>query len=358
MARRRVGRLPDARDGTPLRETPSGFPLYFSTRKPRVVTSDVWAYFRYLATATLPSKEEHEAVSFIDQSLEFFEADGTPRIGSRPLLFYYSFLNLAKAVLLLQGVRLPVKTQHGIFYPQDNVRSRLRFSGQKVGFEKAAKNHSKLFPEFVRSLGGNISATTLKKVLPLFRQIPAVHRTYCRVTGEKPSFLPVKAFELLRRGNKIHARLILSKHDADVQATLPTLQSRQAFRRVFKRVHPAENAEIWFQTSEVRAVKRGTDAAIRKLSESIRQIGLWPILTLQGHRYYFGTFPPSRSIWDRSRGTNPTIFIGSCRSSRGLSGSSSRLSQCSFSTGPLASWEESMWFGPFPLSINRSKRGK
>jgi hypothetical protein len=284
--------FPKARPGQAVKDAPTGFPLYVGRRQPRIVTADVWAFLRYAAASRLAREDERAAVAFIEQAFEFFEAAANPRIGSRPLLYYYSFLNLAKVLLLIRRVKLSVAPKHGLSDPKENVRKRLQLSGQGVRFLKAGRDHSELFPEFAKALGTEIKSVREMKVIALLRQIPGIHRTFCKVTGEKPSFLPVQRFELLRNKNKIHVRMVLNRGDADVRGPLRAVRRRLAFRRAFAQVVAGKEAEIWFETGEIPGVRRATDTAINGLAERIRRVGVWSILTGRGNRYYLSTIPP------------------------------------------------------------------
>ncbi len=289
--------FPRATDGKAIKEVPTGFPLYVTKRQPRVVTADVWAFLRHKAVSALPVEREKEAVAFIEQAFEFFEAAANPRIGSRPLLYYYSFLNLAKVVLMLHKVKLSVAPKHGIYDTRENDRRRLQLQGQKVRIVKCAHNHSELFPEFVKALGREIQRPHEVKVLSLLRQIPGIHRTFCSVTGEKPSFLPVKRFDLLRNQGHVFSRVVFSKSDADVHSTLKTIRSRRSFRKTVKQVQPeTTDGDFWFETGGVAGVRRGTDTAIKRLADQIRQIGVWSILTGQGYRFYLSRIPPREML--------------------------------------------------------------
>ena len=290
--------FPIAQDGQALNLPPTGFPLYVGRRQPRVVTSDVWAFLRHKAVSSLPKEKQKEAVAFIEQAFEFFEAAANPRIGSRPLLYYYSFLNLAKVLLLIRKVRLPLKLGHGILDSRANVRTRLRLQGQTVRVVKCAHDHSELFPEFVKVFGDEIRRPQEIKVVGLLRQMPSIHRTFCRVTGEKASFLPLKKVEVLRRHGHVFTRIILNNEDSDVRSVLPKLRARRAFKRVFHQVCPqsADSHEIWFESVARPGIRRGVDTAIVKLAGDIQDIGVWTILTSQGNRYYLSSISPGKML--------------------------------------------------------------
>jgi hypothetical protein len=243
----------------------------------------------------LPKDQEERAKAFVDQAFEFFEAARNPRTGSRPLLYYYSFLNLAKVLLLVQKLPLSIAPQHGVRDPRANIKRRLQFSGQKVRFELASTQHDQLFPEFVSALGGQPRRRELS-VVSLLRQIPGMHRTFCRVTNERPSFLPVRKFSVLSAENQVFARMLLDRIDADVQETLDTVRSRRAFQRVFQQVQAERSLELCFETAGVPAATKRRNRALRQLAERIRSVGVWSILTRDGYRFYLGTHRPSEML--------------------------------------------------------------
>lgn len=157
--------FPTARDGQRVARHPSGFPSFFRRRTPRIVTADVWSLLRHLVTKRLDGQQERAALAYIEQAFEFYEAASNPRTGSKPLLYYYSFLNLAKAALLCERTPIPPVVAHGIKDPKANVRKRLRLEGQHVRIDRRLSDHSALFPEFVSLLGGSTRKPSLIRVI-------------------------------------------------------------------------------------------------------------------------------------------------------------------------------------------------
>src|SRR6266480_694832 len=143
------------REGRVLKHGVSGFPLFFSQRgSSRVVTSDIWAYLEYLSRKNLTKEVSHQAVVYVNRALEFFEAADNPRNPSRPLLYYYCFLNLAKVFLLHQRQTLPSRMKHGISDPKSNLTPKPRFGGQEVHCFSLDAGGENLFPRFLVALGG------------------------------------------------------------------------------------------------------------------------------------------------------------------------------------------------------------
>jgi len=290
-------------NGTPMLNPPTGFPVYMGKQHPRIVTANIWYFFRHAIVTKLGHKKQKEALAFLEQAFEFFEAARNPRLSCRPLLHYYSFLNLAKVFLLLKHVAIAIMPRHGISDPKVNFRQRLHLEGQSIRFPKCARNHSELFPEFVTALGGTVSRATSIKVISLLRQIPGIHRTFCRVVKVSPSFIPVKSFYLIRADNNFCVRMILDKANRDVRLTLTNIRARQAFRSIFHQVEAEDVHEVWFETNIKQGIRRGIYSAIRNLAQDVRNVGVWSILTSTGWRYYLGNvhldelLPPLASVY-------------------------------------------------------------
>lgn len=296
--------FPQARqNGRFLEDAPSGFAAYFSRRQPRIVTADVWEFFFHLVDEELEGARRREANAYVGQAYDFFEAATVSRVpGANPLLYYYSFLNLAKMALVLRGIRLPVPVFHGIKEPKHNTeKKRLRFEGQLIRMDAVAADHSRIFPEFVRLFGGAVSAPHEWNIRNLLGQIPSIHRTFTRVSEQHSAFVPIKATQILHDGNHVWVRFILDSLDKDVRETLPKARKRRAFRRVLHRVNPRPNhrGETWFETRPVVGRRgAGIDKAMGQLAAAVRTIGVRSLLTVsgEGYRCYFWTGEPREEL--------------------------------------------------------------
>jgi len=271
--------FPPPTPGVPANNPPTGFPAFFDRRQPRVLTADPWAFLQDLVAARVDRRQRDTGYTYTNQAWGLFEAASNPHVGSRPLLYYYSFLNLVKAALLIRRVPLAIKPDHGISDPRSNQRRRLRLGGQKVRIHGLARDHSQLFAEFVRTLGGNTAARDVA-VVELLAQIPSIHRTFMRVTRRRrPLFTPIKAVEVLRSGGQVWARVILRKDDGDVRATFPALKQRRGFRHRFQQTSAGEDGDMWLETAAVPGQRRGVDGAIQKLTAPFRDTGVSTVLT-------------------------------------------------------------------------------
>lgn len=272
-------------------ETLSSFPLY-SARGERVITADIWAYLRQVVRSQLKNEEQkRRAFAFLRQAFGFFDAASNPRLGSRALLYYYSFLNLVKTYLLIKHVKLQPAPRHGISDPHENKRARLRLEGQLIRYEKCARNHSQLFPEFLRAIGIGVSRPKSVRVLTLLKQLPGIHRTYCMVTKERPCFIRVKALRVYKNvQNEIFGRIILNKKGDHTNKLVRELRRTKRFKKYFKQVQSEDNREYWFDSK--KKTPQGTkqlQTVINDLAAHICNAGLWAVLTRNGTIIYLST---------------------------------------------------------------------
>lgn len=284
-------------EGQPVRNEPTGFPLFFDHRQQKVVTADPWALLRNFAADIPTNRESDQAGEFITQSQEYFEVGANLHFSSRPLLYYYSFLNLVKAVMLMRGVTLPDRVQHGITDPPSNFRRRFRFEGQRVQIEDFAKTHAHIFPSFMQLLGDSRRYRFTFLVLDLLKQVPSIHRTLVGVTGENENHAPVAFRVMYSRNHGVWVRAMFERGDRDVDMTLPDLRRLRRFGRVFTRKEMAGNdTHHVFESSPVRARTNAIDKAIRRLARRTMTASVSSVLTDAGYRYYLPTTPPRKTL--------------------------------------------------------------
>jgi hypothetical protein len=299
------------RVGSPVRRQPGGFPLFCDGRKPSVVTADPWSYLRHMAGEQLPKRNAKRALAYLDQARDFYESASNPRLGSKPLLYYYAFLNLAKYALVVNGVSLPQKIQHGISDPRVNSKKQIKFSGQRIEWTGRAVNRSELFAEILTALNGQEIPSGTRTIKALLRQIPTIHRTFCLVTGEPNSFLPIHEIRLRHAQGQIWAQISIRRSDADAESMLDRISRRSAFKKLLTRVRSEEDAEILFETPAVPGTKNGMDNGIRALARSMKSLGFRTILTGSGYRFYLTDLPPSQRLPQLAVAYAVMFYLGS-----------------------------------------------
>jgi hypothetical protein len=293
-------RPPAPRQGRPLRTAANGFPGFIrGKRQPKVIAKDIWGCIWEVVEfrgQRIAKERIRQARSYLEQALDFYVTAENPQLASRPLLYYYSFLNLAKVFLLDRAVSFPPQVTHGIRDPRTNVRERLRFEGQRVSIEPRANDRSRVFPEFASQLGGLPARRSEFRIVDLLAQVPAIHRVYTQVVDRASRFVPVERFEPLTDGRRVWTRCIIGRRDRDVALALAAVGRRRAFRRIFRNVRADASAEVWFETTPDPGRRRGVDRALGRQASRIRELGVWSLLTDRGYRYYLGDFAPGERL--------------------------------------------------------------
>jgi len=82
----------------------------------RIFVAEPWAVIRRVVEDECPKNSKEAALAFLEQSFDYFKAASVASItAARPLLLYYSFLNLAKVLVLTRNIRTNLDVaKHGL----------------------------------------------------------------------------------------------------------------------------------------------------------------------------------------------------------------------------------------------------
>lgn len=209
-----------------------GFPLFvpdtsraYLIKHEKNRVSDMWGFWDYLVKTHAHKKNpRHEQFlqTLLEQARYFFDAaEGAP-LHSQPLLYYYSFLNVAKIVInIYYPLGNTVEYYHGI---ETKVDSTTTLSNAKVTFKQyggLTSTHISVAKEFINLLGDIITVPHPTSIKNLLASCIGVHRTYCETFNEKESFyrlLNIKEIE--KNGVKIAYVSPIRNIDANLCATL------------------------------------------------------------------------------------------------------------------------------------------
>jgi len=299
-----------------------GVPCFYKGKRlPRIITNDIWSYLMHHSEKRFKGDKLKKAMSFIQQAFDFYIAAANPRQSSRPLLYYYAYLNLAKLYLLNCNIDLPAKMYHGINDPKINNKSRLHFRSQVISIENIKSDHSKIFPEILmncpREVDYNLPRTI--KVLDLISQIPTIHRTYVNITGNKPLFCPIGILRVYKERDRLWMRIGLEKKDADVRDTIKTINKRRGFKSLFGIIEKNDNIGdgyrfedyYIFESKPMSYEPYRIDSALDVLSQKFRKLGVWTIFTNRGYRYYLSGHEPRLTLPQMCSSYAIMFYLGS-----------------------------------------------
>lgn len=264
-----------AREGALLPKQPSGIPLFFERRVATTVVSDPWAFLRDVITRESFGDDNARLLAYIEQASDFFTAAENPRVSSRPLLYYYLFLNLAKVACALHDVDMPPKLRHGLSDPHTNRRERIKLSGQTVRPNGIAVDHSNLFPEFCNLFGCSPLAEQDIRVVDILRQTPCLHRAYCTIENTRESHLPIARIRALAKDKELWIRVELECNDRSSKDLLSEIRSTDEFQRTLTAVRsPAIPSRVrsrqYFQRDATRCAAASGSRPASTRSSALR----------------------------------------------------------------------------------------
>jgi hypothetical protein len=193
-------RLRLQRDGEPLTTNGIVVPFSFWPAKAgkrwrlqrRLYVKDPWAtLFEAVYRSTVPKARVREALSYLDQAEDYFNA-GTQiggRIGVKPVLLYYSVLNLVKSLLAARRPSLDLShAYHGLTATRAHKWAIL---GDEIKVKTPPRNVN-IFSEVMALLDGLTPRFTSLDVRHLLPQILPAHRLWTYACGKSEQFISVE----------------------------------------------------------------------------------------------------------------------------------------------------------------------
>lgn len=210
-----MSRLKKASKGRPLvvkhRAVRFSFwPMYRKHRRyglqSLIFASSPWQILRQKIQNKCLKKTQSKALAFVDQAEDYYKAASSSLASAtKPVLYYYCFLNLAKAHILLTKTKENLeKAKHGIseFLPQGGNE----LVDAKLEVFKATSSTNNIFDLFSKSLtGAGIGKKKLKlEVRHLLPQVLQGHRVWCSINSETERFISLDTIQILHDANTKH----------------------------------------------------------------------------------------------------------------------------------------------------------
>jgi hypothetical protein len=167
-----------------------------------IFVSNPWHAMRYAIKDRCRADTKDTALIFIDHAEAYFKAASLGSIGAvKPVLYYYSFLNIAKAFCLLRDVRGDyAKAMHGLseVLPSGGAEIDAAYleafpsSGVKVN----------VFGDFYLAITGQPIGPGARYPIPyLLPQVLQGHRLWCLATGNEERFYNAEVISLQQKAN-------------------------------------------------------------------------------------------------------------------------------------------------------------
>lgn len=261
---------------------------------------DPWSYLRFWIRDNYPASSGSDALELAKQAERFYRIAARASSDTSPLLWYYCFLNLSKALLLKTPTAYTPSdvehATHGIADPANNSAGYVTLNKQQVTVfgVRTTKAPIKLqiFPALCEALGTPIVFSTGKQsadlsIKSLLSHVVSVHRAFATAYAAPLRFCKVEATAMEHRaasgksGDMWH---LLRLESLDVKAAGQSIRAFEvggSIRAVAPGVigfHDFENSSVKFSNTNFLDRLAGQRAGLRKF--------VHPLLLPQGYRYY------------------------------------------------------------------------
>lgn len=223
--------LPDPRAGEPI-----GFHVYPGVSNERTLGDPetiIWSSIRQLCSRFaaeniaarifgIAKKKDREAVAsnvklYIQQSAEFYEAGRDAKPHTAPLMYYYSFLHLAKAFCELRKPRLHERQEcyrHGLGWRPD-PRVVVNMETEEVSVTSRGVWH--VFWESLNGIRCPAANPTRLRIRDLFAYCPEVSAEFGRAFGQNNRLLELEKLDVFLDRSERHAWVTFSVNRQDLK---------------------------------------------------------------------------------------------------------------------------------------------
>lgn len=265
-----------------------GFPLFAKPdslvnlgKNEKLVISDIWAFWDYVVKKASKNQTGEQFLrSLLEQAKHFYHSAEDSPVKSQPLLYYYSFLNLAKIMINLTGTfGRDKRYMHGMTNPQNQ-----RFLYSEIVKERQKTSVVQVAHELVSLFDPSITQCNLTlNVKDLLNHCVGVHRAYCEIYSQPEIFVRFKSHNLYKQGKTLTFKAFL--YCTPKQKDSLTTQGYNI---------TSDSEGIYYVesiTMDGYTPKRADYAA---LSSAIRAKGVWYFIGNNGYTMYLSSNPNMR----------------------------------------------------------------
>jgi hypothetical protein len=165
-----------------------------------VFTSDPWAVIESaVSERSTVGSERDSALSFVRQAREYHLAADTARsTEAQPLLYYYGFLNLAKALAIATGrPGIVGRVEHGLRVEDLSASlANAEITAYETGRQRQGQSAVNAYDEFNLALtGSGLTAPTTFPVSELMAQVLFGHRLWVEAARRRERFIGIERIE-------------------------------------------------------------------------------------------------------------------------------------------------------------------
>lgn len=276
---------------------PSSIPLFYPAvsknyllKSNDIRVADVWPFLSYTIKVAkcnmhpLKVGEKNFLLNLLEQAEYFFNTASEAPIKSQPLLYYYSFMNLAKVAINLDSyLGNGQKYNHGI---SDSISLSTKLSNAKLTLWKSmAGSHSvsecllKMLEDkplaYVRT-GRGYSVDF--RVQDLLRDCVGISKTYCEIYNCAPVFYKLTDVEVYAQTKKMYFEARICDCNDNIKAEL--------VNRGYSITKQPDGSYRLSANCTVKTTSNPTIAEKHTLSKKLRDIGAWSYSDGDSYKLY------------------------------------------------------------------------
>lgn len=280
-----------------------GFPLFvkesstsYLLKAEKIRVSDIWALWHYIIKSEkkrYPGRTDYPfLLSVLEQAQYFYEAASIAPIKSKPLLYYYSFLNIAKAAIVLSDhnlLRENFEFNHGIDFCHINSHNQLqncfvtiknlinaRGDSQKIS---VAYKLARLFGddmEFIHPKPANHDNGPWKiDVISLLKSCIGIHRTVSETFKIKESFIRIESPIIEKEGRNLTYKGVINCTTNEIASLINAGYSIEE-----------KNSKRYLKMDYNIPTQNLNRNVFRTFSDKLLSKGLWTYTTGDEYRLY------------------------------------------------------------------------
>lgn len=266
-----------------------GFPLFAKIssvvnlgNNEKLVISDIWAFWDYVIKKASSDKRKEEFLkSLLEQAKHFYRSGEVSPVKSQPLLYYYSFLNLAKIMINIRGTFGASKMyMHGM-----TENHKHRFINSEIVKQKQKQNLVQVAHELVSLFDPGVTTGDLTlNAKELLNHCVGVHRAYSEIYSQSEIFVRVRRYQLFKHGKSLIFKAILQCSSA---------QSAELTARGYSISVDTDGNTVYTESVSMSSYQpKRADYA--NLSAQIRNKGIWYFIGNSGYTMYLSTCANNR----------------------------------------------------------------
>jgi hypothetical protein len=254
-----------------------------------------------------------QRLTFIEQSEDFYNSASTARIASKPLLYYYSFMNLAKAFISVKKNEYLGLSEHGLFDYDKGRNRNVTITSLKVtakGYNPSSKR-MQVYQETIENLGFRAPRkNTTFGLTELFDQTVSIHELLSHTLKSSIKFFPVVNISFKHDPLKKKAWVSFQIKCDDLAFNQNAPHEIRKSLDAFSEVESRDGQNVREYESKAMQYRRNPIEVLQALVEQTKK-DVWSYLSPGKYSYYVSSIRKGRRLSQIGSCYKAMFYMGS-----------------------------------------------